>query len=81
VHFLPSDDVLHKGSRLVLYAAGNTVGSDRGGNARPAPVSDGSLITLDLAGARLVLPIDPTIVPEAPQPFDPEGARFSRTLI
>ncbi|MEA3203773.1 MAG: hypothetical protein QOI63_1452 [Thermoplasmata archaeon] len=70
VHFLPSDDVLHKGSRLVLYAAGNTVGSDAGGTPSLQPVSDGSLITLDLAGARLVLPIDTSIVPETPQPFE-----------
>jgi X-Pro dipeptidyl-peptidase len=71
VSFLPSDDVLHKGSRLVLYAAGNTVGSDAGGTTSVQPVSDGSVITLDLAGATLTLPIDTTIVPETPQPFDP----------
>jgi len=70
VHFLPSDDVLHKGSRLVLYAAGNTVGSDAGGTISVQPISSGSTITLDLADARLTLPIDTTIVPEAPQPFD-----------
>ncbi|HUR62376.1 MAG TPA: CocE/NonD family hydrolase [Candidatus Thermoplasmatota archaeon] len=70
VHFLPSEDVLHKGSSLVLYAAGNTIGSDRGGNVALQPVSDGSTITLDLAGAKLVLPIDESIVPEVPQPFE-----------
>jgi putative CocE/NonD family hydrolase len=70
VRFLPSDDVLHKGSRLVLYAAGNTVGSDAGGTIGVQPVSDGSTITLDLAGAALVLPIDATIVAEEPQPFE-----------
>lgn len=71
VAFLPSDDVVHKGSRLVLYASGNTVGSDYGGSTNLTPFSDGSTITLDLAGARLVLPIDDSIAPEDPQPFEP----------
>ncbi len=70
VHFLPSDDVVHAGSRIVLYAAGNTVGSDAGGTLSVQPVSDGSIITLDLAGARLVLPLDGSIIAEKPQPFD-----------
>jgi X-Pro dipeptidyl-peptidase len=71
VHFLPSDDVVHAGSRIVLYAAGNTVGSDAGGTISVQPVSDGSVITLGLEGASLLLPLDTTIVPETPQPFDP----------
>ncbi len=71
VRFLPSDDVVHKGSRLVLYASGNTVGSDYGGTTSLQPFADGSLITLELAGARLALPIDGTIAPEDPQPFEP----------
>lgn len=71
VDFLPSDDVVPAGSRIVLYAAGNNVGSDYGGSMNLQPVSDGSTITLDLAGAWLSLPIDETIVPEDPQPFEP----------
>jgi putative CocE/NonD family hydrolase len=70
VDFLPSDDVLHKGSSLILYAAGNTVGSDRGGTIGVQPISSGSTIALDLAGASLWLPVDTTITVESPPPVD-----------
>lgn len=70
VDFFPADDVVHAGSRIVLYASGNAVGSDDGGGPSLQPISDGSTITLDLDGARLLLPIDRTIVVEAPQPYD-----------
>jgi X-Pro dipeptidyl-peptidase len=67
LRFFPQDDVLHKGSRLVLIASGNVVTGDQPGPSL-LPVSDGSTITLDLAGARLVLPVDATLVYEDPQP-------------
>ncbi|HUR25638.1 MAG TPA: CocE/NonD family hydrolase [Candidatus Thermoplasmatota archaeon] len=70
VRFFPSDDVLHAGSRLVLYAAGNTIGSDDGGTPALQPISTGSTITIDLAGATLGLPVDDTIVAETPPPYD-----------
>ncbi|MEA3165642.1 MAG: hypothetical protein QOJ26_508 [Thermoplasmata archaeon] len=67
--FFPQDDVVHEGSRLVLIAAGNTANAiDPGPGLQP--VSDGSTITLDLAGARLVLPVDHSLVFEDPQPYD-----------
>ena len=69
LQFFPQDDVVHKGSRLVLIAAGNTANSlDPGPGLQP--VSDGSTITLDLAGSRLLLPVDHSIVAEDPQPYD-----------
>lgn len=66
VDFFPQDDVVHAGSRLVLWAAGNTMPGGPG----PAlqPISTGSTITLDLADAKLTLPIDTTLVYEEPQP-------------
>jgi predicted acyl esterase len=67
--FFPQDDVVHAGSRLVLIAAGNTANvADPGPGLQP--VSDGSTITLDLDGARLVLPVDHSLVVEDPQPYD-----------
>ena len=71
VRFFPQDDVVHKGSRLVLIAAGNTANAvDPGPGLQP--VSDGSTITLDLAGAWLQVPVDHSIVAEEPQPYDKE---------
>ena len=63
VNFFPQDDVIHAGSRIVLIAAGNTVA---GGQPGPGlqPVSSGSEITLDLGTAKLVLPVDRTLVYE-----------------
>jgi X-Pro dipeptidyl-peptidase len=63
----PQDDVLHAGSRLVVVAAGNVVGSPGPGIQ---PVSDGSTSTREHAGAWLDLPIDATTVHEDPQPYD-----------
>lgn len=61
VNFFPQDDVIHAGSRIVLIAAGNTVpGSQPGPDLQP--VSSGSEITLDLGGAKLILPVDRTLV-------------------
>lgn len=69
VDFFPQDDVLHKGNRVVLVAAGDTACE---GPAPPMiPLSDGGRITLDLASARLSLPIDRTLVVEDPQPEKP----------
>ena len=62
----PQDDVVHAGSKLVLVASGNTIG---GPGPALQPVSDGSDITLDLAGAWLELPIDPVTIYEDPQPY------------
>ena len=63
VNFFPQDDVIHAGSRIVLIAAGNTVS---GGQPGPGlqPVASGSEITLDLANAKLVLPLDNTLTYE-----------------
>jgi X-Pro dipeptidyl-peptidase len=63
----PQDDVIHAGSRLVLIAAGNTVGSPSPGFQ---PLSYGSTITIDVAGAWLELPVDHSITYESPQPYD-----------
>ncbi|MEA3165643.1 MAG: hypothetical protein QOJ26_509 [Thermoplasmata archaeon] len=67
----PQDDVLHEGSRLVLVAAGNTVG---GSEPQPGfqPLTYGSLITIDMAGAWLEIPVDHSIVYEDPQPYAPK---------
>jgi X-Pro dipeptidyl-peptidase len=63
VDFFPQDDVVHAGSRIVLIAAGNTVsGSEPGPPLQP--VSSGSEITIDLGGAKLILPVDRTLVYE-----------------
>jgi predicted acyl esterase len=60
VNFFPQDDVVKAGSRLVLIASGNLVA-----NGQPAPtlqpVSDGSTITIELAGAVLRIPVDLTV--------------------
>jgi X-Pro dipeptidyl-peptidase len=63
VNFFPQDDVIHAGNRIVLIAAGNTV---PGGQPGPSlqPVSTGSEITIDLGGAKLILPVDRTLVYE-----------------
>lgn len=67
VRCFPQDDVVHAGSRLVLVAAGNTVG---GPNPSLQPVADGSTITIDHEGAWLELPVDHRLVYESPQPYD-----------
>lgn len=64
VNFFPQDDVIHAGNRLVLIAAGNTVGSDPGPGLQP--VSSGSEITIELGNARLTLPVDKTLLYEIP---------------
>jgi len=63
VNFYPQDDVIRAGSRIVLIAAGNTVSN---GNPGPGllPAADGSTITIDLAGAKLTLPVDQTVTYE-----------------
>lgn len=63
VDFFPQDDVVRAGSRLVLIAAGNLV---RVGASGPdlQPTSDGSVITLGLEGARLVVPTDKSVTYE-----------------
>jgi X-Pro dipeptidyl-peptidase len=63
VDFFPQDDVVRAGSRLVLVAAGNLV---RVGAAGPdlQPTSDGSVVTLELDGARLVIPTDRSVTYE-----------------
>lgn len=66
LRFFPQDDVLHAGNCIVLIAAGNTVGSP---GPSLQPVSDGGLITIDLEGAWLELPVDHSIVAESPQPY------------
>lgn len=63
----PQDDVLHAGSRLVLIAAGNTVGSP---NPAFQPLTYGAFISIDVAGAWLDLPVDHSIVYEEPQPYE-----------
>jgi hypothetical protein len=62
----PQDDILHAGSRLILIAAGNTVGSPSPGFQ---PLSYDSTITIDVAGAWVDLPVDHSIVYEDPQPY------------
>jgi hypothetical protein len=63
VNFYPQDDVIRAGSRIVLIAAGNLVPNGQPGPPLQ-PVSDGSTITIDLAGAKLTLPIDNTVTYE-----------------
>jgi hypothetical protein len=63
VDFFPQDDVVRAGSRLVLVAAGNLVRSNAAGPDLQ-PVSDGSVITLELGDARLVLPTDRSVTYE-----------------
>lgn len=63
VNFFPQSDVIHAGNRIVLIASGNTVpGNEPGPGLQP--VATGSEITLDLGTAKLVLPVDTTIVYE-----------------
>ncbi len=69
VDFFPQDDIVHKGSRLAFVASGNLILGDQPGPAFQ-PVSDGSTITLSFDGARLLLPVDGSIVVEEPQPYD-----------
>ncbi|HJQ92845.1 MAG TPA: CocE/NonD family hydrolase [Candidatus Thermoplasmatota archaeon] len=64
----PQDDVLHQGSRLVVVAAGNTMGD--GPQPGFQPLTYGALITIDMAGAWLELPVDHSIVYEDPQPYE-----------
>ncbi len=66
VSFFPQDDIVHAGNRLVLVAAGNLLTYGPGPSLQP--IATGSIITIDLDGAVLKLPIDRTIVPEDPQP-------------
>lgn len=66
LHCFPQDDVLHAGSRLVLIAAGNTVGSP---NPAFQPLTYGAFITIDVEGAWLELPVDHSVVYEDPQPY------------
>jgi X-Pro dipeptidyl-peptidase len=63
VNFFPQEDVIHAGSRIVLIAAGNVV---TGGQPGPSlrPLSSGSEITLALGTAKLILPLDKTLVYE-----------------
>jgi X-Pro dipeptidyl-peptidase len=73
VQFFPQDDVVHEGNRIALIASGNLVGTGNlvdDGAPGPSlqPVSDGSTITIDLAGAKLKLPVDMSRVVEWPQP-------------
>jgi X-Pro dipeptidyl-peptidase len=63
VNFFPQDDVVKAGSRLVLIAAGNLVTNGQPGPTLQ-PVSDGSTITIDLAGAVLRIPVDLTVTLE-----------------
>jgi X-Pro dipeptidyl-peptidase len=60
VNFFPQDDVVRAGERLVLIAAGDVV---LNGSPGPelAPLASGSTISLDLASAKLVLPVDRSI--------------------
>ncbi len=66
VRFFPQMDVVHAGNRIVLIASGNLVGSP---GPSLQPVSDGGLITIDVAGAWLDLPVDHGLVVESPQPY------------
>ena len=71
VRFFPQDDVVHKGSRLVLVAAANLVaGSEPGPSLQP--VGEGGTVTISLDVASLALPLDTSIVYEDPQPLPPE---------
>lgn len=63
VSFFPQDDVVQKGSRLVLVAAGNLVQAP-GAAFSMQPIADGSRVVLDLATTRLVLPHDTTLTIE-----------------
>lgn len=63
VNFFPQDDVVKAGSRLVLIASGNLVSEGQPGPSLQ-PVSDGSVITIELAGATLRIPVDLTVVLE-----------------
>jgi hypothetical protein len=65
----PQDDVLHAGSRLVLIASGNTVTGPGDPGPWFQPLTYGSIITIDVAGAWLDLPVDHSIVYESPQPY------------
>jgi X-Pro dipeptidyl-peptidase len=69
----PQDDVLHAGSRLVLYAAGNIVSNGEPGPGFQ-PFSSGSTITIDTDGAWIELPVDHSVVYEDPQPYAPKPA-------
>ncbi len=60
----PQDDVVHEGNRLALIAAPQVMG---GPNLQP--ISTGSEITIEHAGAWLDLPIDRSRVVEDPQPY------------
>jgi predicted acyl esterase len=61
VDFFPQDMVVHKGSRLVLKFAGNSIVSNTSNNPSFQPQSTGSTITLDLSDAKLTLPIDTSL--------------------
>lgn len=63
VSFFPQDDVVQKGSRLVLVAAGNLVQAP-GAAFSMQPIADGSRVVLDLTTTRLVLPHDTTLTIE-----------------
>ena len=63
VNFYPQDDMIRAGNRIVLIAAGNLVPNGQPGPPLQ-PVSDGSTITIELNGAKLVLPIDQTVTYE-----------------
>jgi X-Pro dipeptidyl-peptidase len=64
VNFFPQDDVVHAGNRIVLIASGNAVKA--GGQPGPdlRPLASGSMITLDLGEAKLILPNDRTLTYE-----------------
>jgi predicted acyl esterase len=66
----PQDDVLHAGSRLVLIAAGNTVAGPDDPSPGFQPLTYGAIITIDVAGAWVELPVDHSIVYEDPQPYE-----------
>jgi len=68
VRFFLQDDVLHKGHRIALIASTNTEADGQPGPSLQ-PISAGGPIVIRYAGAKLVLPVDPTVVPESPQPF------------
>ncbi len=65
--FFPQDNFIPRGGRLVLTASGYAIN----GTASFQPVSDGSDIRMDLAGAHFDVPVDPSIFLETPQPFLP----------
>ncbi len=66
LRFFPQDDIVHKGSRLMLVAAPNLVAAGPGPSLQP--VSTGSEITIRLDGATFTIPVDRSIVAEDPQP-------------